>query len=166
MKIYVASSWRNETQPEVVRDLRDFGHEVYDFRNPRPGDTGFRWSEIDPNWRQWTPEHYRKGLEHDIAKAGFQSDFEAMHWADAFVLVQPCGRSAHLELGWACGAGKLTVILLADGEPELMNKLADYVCVDMEEVLNVLAGEQATLTSNPRPTAGGQASPVSEGSDT
>lgn len=41
MKIYVASSWRNERQPEVVEHLRSFGYEVYDFRNPAPGDTGF-----------------------------------------------------------------------------------------------------------------------------
>ena len=47
MKIYVASSWRNERQPEVVRCLRQRGHEVYDFRHPTPGDFGFRWSEID-----------------------------------------------------------------------------------------------------------------------
>ena len=32
MKIYVAASWRTETQPEVVDALRANGHEVYDFR--------------------------------------------------------------------------------------------------------------------------------------
>ena len=29
-------------------------------------------------------------------------------WDDTFVLVLPCGRSAHLELGWAVGQGKRT----------------------------------------------------------
>lgn len=33
-KIYVASSWRNPFQQEVVNILRDLGHEVYDFKNP------------------------------------------------------------------------------------------------------------------------------------
>ena len=33
-KIYLASSWRNERQPQAVQILRDAGHEVYDFRNP------------------------------------------------------------------------------------------------------------------------------------
>ena len=28
--IYVASSWRNEYYPEVVKALREAGHEVYD----------------------------------------------------------------------------------------------------------------------------------------
>lgn len=33
-KIYVASSWRNQYQPQVVRFLHEQGHEVYDFRHP------------------------------------------------------------------------------------------------------------------------------------
>lgn len=32
--IYVASSWRNQYFPDVVKKLHEFGHEVYDFRNP------------------------------------------------------------------------------------------------------------------------------------
>jgi hypothetical protein len=32
MKIYVASSWRNERQQDVVKTLRAANHEVYDFR--------------------------------------------------------------------------------------------------------------------------------------
>lgn len=34
-RIYVASSWRNKYQPEVVAALRKAGHKVYDFRNPK-----------------------------------------------------------------------------------------------------------------------------------
>ena len=36
-RIYVASSWRNAYYPEVVKRLREYGHEVYDFRNPPQG---------------------------------------------------------------------------------------------------------------------------------
>jgi hypothetical protein len=57
-RIYLASSWRNERQPVVLRALRHFGHEVYDFRNPGPGEHGFQWSEIDPAWESWTPRQY------------------------------------------------------------------------------------------------------------
>ena len=138
MKIYVASSWRNGKQPEVVTILREKGHYVYDFRNPEPGDHGFQWSDIDPNWQTWSPKQFRVSLRHKLAWRGFDADFEAMRWADAFVLVMPCGRSAHLELGWACGAGKKTIILLSDGEPELMYKLADHVCVTLDEVIGHL----------------------------
>ena len=49
-RIYVATSWRNEEQPNMVNMLRADGHEVYDFRNP-PGQAGFGWEQIDPEWR-------------------------------------------------------------------------------------------------------------------
>ena len=49
-KIYVASSWRNAWQPEVVIALRAAGHEVFDFRHPWKGYDAFRWSDIDEAW--------------------------------------------------------------------------------------------------------------------
>ncbi len=148
MKIYVASSWRNEHQPRVVELLRANGHEVYDFRNPSKGgpktvygdllDGGFRWSYIDPEWESWTVEQYRSALESDVfARAGFTQDYGAMEWADTVLLVQPCGRSAHLELGWAVGAGKYTSIYFPDGvcvEPELMAKMADETVIGEGEL--------------------------------
>jgi len=138
MKIYVASSWRNPNQGAVVNRLREAGHEVYDFKNP-PGRTGFAWQQVDQNWESWTAKEYRENLKQPLAQAGFNSDFGAMKWADACVLVLPCGRSAHLELGWMAGAGKKTVILTKDWEePELMALLADHICVNFEEVLECL----------------------------
>ena len=140
-RIYVASSWRNPLQAGVVAALQSDGHLVYDFKNPRPGDRGFAWSEIDPNWMKWTAEEYRAALDHPIAKAGFASDFNAMKWADTFVLVLPCGRSAHLELGWACGQGKQTLVLTRDGEePELMAKMCDHICTSLDELRTILSG--------------------------
>ena len=139
-KIYVASSWRNNQQAAVVHVLELAGHAVYDFKNPAPGNSGFSWSEIDPNWQQWTAAQYVAALDHPIAKAGYASDFNAMKWADTFVLVLPCGRSAHLELGWAAGAGKQTLILTSDGqEPELMAKMCDHICTSLEEVVSILS---------------------------
>lgn len=140
-RIYVASSWRNLYQPEVVRDLRDAGHEVYDFRNPIDGNNGFHWSEIDPEWQQWSIGAYRGALRHPVASDGFRLDFNAMRWATAGVLVLPCGRSAHLEAGWLLGAGKPVAIYIPEPvEPELMYLLAGHesVCLVMSEVLRVL----------------------------
>ena len=142
MKVYVASSWRNELQPKVVRRLLDAGHEVYDFRNPSMGPgargKGFHWSEIDPDWQTWTPEEFKSSLLHPLAQDGYASDILGLRWCDAAVLVMPCGRSAHLELGHAVGAGKMTVILLSDGEPELMYGMAGAICTDIPGVLSAL----------------------------
>ncbi len=140
MKIYVASSWRNPRQPSVVERLRAEGHEVCDGCHPKEGDNGFHWSEIDPEWEGWGPGTYRDLLSHPVAEAGYKSDFDAMVWADVCVLVHPSGRSAHLEGGWFAGhPDKRLVFLLADGEPELMVKMADAICIDIEEVIAHLA---------------------------
>ncbi len=138
MKLYVASSWRNTRQPEVVTRLRAEGHKVYDFRNPEPGNSGFHWSEIDPDWKQWTPEQFREALINPIALKGFSLDFGAMQWADAGIMVMPCGRSAHIEAGYFVGAGKPLFILLSDGEPELMYKMATAVAVDIDELIGAV----------------------------
>lgn len=144
-KIYVASSWRNPIQPDVVLTLRAHGHSVYDFRNPGNGLRGFAWSDIDPKWKQWDARKYRDALQQPRAEEGFAADFEAMQWADTFVLVWPCGRSAHLEAGWACGAGKETFLLLNDDfEPELMVKMMDHICGSVQELAIALALEPAT----------------------
>lgn len=121
MKIYVASSWRNMLQPAIVVMLRRCGHEVYDFRNPVPGNNGFSWRSIDPNWADWTPDEYRKGIEHPIAKAGFDLDMNALRDCDACVLVLPSGRSASFEFGFAIGNGKRGAVVMFEAcEPELM----------------------------------------------
>ncbi|HSH79853.1 MAG TPA: hypothetical protein VLA19_15110 [Herpetosiphonaceae bacterium] len=138
-RIYVASSWRNEQQPEVVATLRSAGHEVYDFRNPRAGDYGFKWSDIAPDWQDWDGRRFRDALSHPIAQHGFRSDFEAMEWADTGVLVLPSGRSAHLEAGYFVGARKSLFILLGgEQEPELMYRMATAICINLPELLNQL----------------------------
>lgn len=148
MKIYVASSWRNAHQPALVDDLRVQGHDVYDFRHPTGGDhLGFSWSDVDPEWPSWTADEYVAALDHPIAAAGFESDFGAMQWANAGVLVLPCGRSAHLEAGYFVGARKLLYILLdpAEFQPgaghhvtELMYRMATRIFTDRDELLRDL----------------------------
>ncbi len=111
MNIYVATSWRNERQPAVVKRLRAEGHNVYDFREPaEDGDK-------------------------------FEHDMQALANADALVLVQPCGASAHLEAGWSVGVGQFVVVLL-DGasRPELMYKMFDLLTDDLDVIVKALAG--------------------------
>ncbi len=154
MKVYVATSWRNPHQPGVVAALRAAGHDVYDFRNPRPGAQGFTWSDLDGGvpgvrsdggWQRWTPAQFREALKLPRAKEGFDADMDALRDCDACVLVLPCGRSSHLELGWAAGAGKLTFILmLGREEPELMYRMVHGVCLSVAEVVDALS--EATWT--------------------
>lgn len=150
MRLYVASSWRNEPLQQVaVGLLMSHGHEVYDFIHPPGGDhLGFSWDDVDSDWRQWDTHTYRMALGDPIAVAGFESDFGAMHWADAGVLLLPCGRSAHLEAGWFVGAGKPLWIVLEEAEfpapggsnPELMYRMATGIVGDLAELLVAVDG--------------------------
>lgn len=136
VRIYVASSWRNARQPAVVAALREAGHEVYDFRHPSPGNDGFHWSDVDPDWRNWDGERFTNALNHPVAVAGYGLDKAALDWCQACVLVLPSGRSAHLEAGYAIGQGKPTAILLEEKqEPELMYKLTDILVPNVNSLL-------------------------------
>lgn len=143
MNVYVASSWRNLYQPVVVDEVRLAGHEPYDFRHPEWQDNGFRWTDVmlspDDNGlvNEWD---FLLALTHSLAAKGFKSDFDALQKADACVLVLPCGRSAHLELGYAVGNGTPTAILL-DGPmvtPELMYKMVDFIATSTKEIIEWL----------------------------
>lgn len=139
--LYVASSWRNPHQPAMVEFLKTAGYEVYDFRNPEEGDNGFAWRDIDPDWQSWTPHQYRVFLvDNPLAIHGLELDEKALRACDGLVLLNPCGRSAHLELGFAIGAGKPTAIMLNDGdEPELMYGMASTLCINVEELADWLS---------------------------
>jgi hypothetical protein len=141
-RIYVASSWRNLQQPEIVAALRDAGHEVYDFRNPAEGQHGFAWRQVDPDWQNWSSVGYVNNiLSSPIARGGFALDKAALDWCDTCVLVLPSGRSAHLEAGYATGQGKHVVVYLPEDaalEPELMYLLCDAFVLDMHGLLLVL----------------------------
>jgi hypothetical protein len=91
-----------------------------------------------------TAADYLKMLDHPRSLEGFNADFDAMKRADTFLLVLPCGKSAHLELGWAIGAGKRTAILLEDPvEPELMYLMADHLSTSVMDLLAWLGVKDA-----------------------
>ena len=144
MKIYVASSWRNEYYPAVVAGLKERGHELYDFRDSG----GFHWSHISPFWEGWNPLDYKHALSSYPAVAAYDRDYRAMEWADVFVGVMPFGRSASMEMGWAAGQGKKTILYLPEKiEPELMVKMFNYVCVFQHELYGIL--EALDIAANP-----------------
>jgi hypothetical protein len=140
-RIYVATSWRNTIQPQVVTKLRSKGFDVYDFRNPPHGPGGFAWEQIDPDWEKWTGVQYREHLlSHPRAAQGYMADYRAMQWADIGLMVLPCGNSAHMEIGYFNGAGKRSIIYCPTSEtkPDLMYLMADHICFSWVEVLEAL----------------------------
>lgn len=135
MRVYIAASWRTPQQPDAVALFREAGHEVYDFR-----DNGFGWREVDPAWPSWSHADYLMALVHPRARDGFLRDKAMLDSCDACVLLVPSGRSAHLELGYAIGKGKLSVVVLLETPvvPDLMYLLADRRAVTLPQAIRQL----------------------------
>ena len=132
-RVYVASSWRNAFQLKVVNCLRSAGYDVYDFKDVE----GFHWSEVDPLWKEWTPQAYILGLSHGCANRGFERDMKALRECDLCVYVMPCGPSASMEMGFAIGSGKPTAVFIpALREPDLMVKMADFITDDLQMIVS------------------------------
>lgn len=140
--VYLASSWRNPETETAVAQLRAAGFDTYDFKNPHHPERaggGFAWSAIDPAWKAWTPAQYREAMRHPIAQEGLRLDREALARATATILLTPCGRSAHLEAGWAKGRGQIVIAVAREGfEVELMWGLFDAVVLSMDEAIAIL----------------------------
>lgn len=145
-RIYVASSWRNEGYEYLVNRLRNGGHEVWDWRNPPNSQPGFKWSEIDPDYKHGDPvdtDTYRNWLLHPAAERGFANDRDGMMWAQIGVLLLPAGRSAHTEAGYMRGYGKPVFVLRPnDQEPDLMYKLFNGVFSSIPELVVALSTVQ------------------------
>ena len=130
MNIYVASSWTSPAFNDVVKLLRGLGHKVYNFRESAPDE----WASIEKSKSGWEPREFSRALMTVEACRVFSRDFTALQASHATVMVTPCGRSAHLELGIAHGLGQNTAVLLQPGfEPELMIKVA-HVLTTMEDL--------------------------------
>ena len=138
-KVYVVGSLENPKVFEVAEALRNKGFDVFD-----------DWLAAAPDgdrlWQAYCRKRgysYKQALHSPFVQTAYQFDFTHLKEADIVVLVMPCGRSAHLELGWALGHGKEGYILFPDGEPDrydLMANLATDVCFSVEELLEVLRG--------------------------
>ena len=139
-KIYVASSWRNQCQQEIVELLRQHGHKVYDFKHPHYDERwGFSWNDVDTNWQNWNIRQIISGMEHPIAKKGFNTDLKAMVDSDICVLLLPCGKSAHAEAGYMAGIGKRVVVaMFQQQEAELMYKLFDKIVTNKNELVSYI----------------------------
>lgn len=134
MKVYIASSWKNERYEAVCAELRNAGHTILCWREQ---------PFIDPNWEKWTSEQFIAAMNTDVFVAGCKKNLDLMYQADVVLLLLPCGRSAHLEMGWAVGVEWCCTVALMDSgcvSTELMYGLLDAVVADVADVVRLLAG--------------------------
>jgi nucleoside 2-deoxyribosyltransferase len=134
--IYLIGSLRNEAVPKIANVLREHGHEVFD-----------QWYGAGPNaddcWQAYCKNkgfNYKEALADHGAQHVYKFDRTFLDSSDTVVLCLPAGKSGHLELGYALGAGKRGFILL-DGEPDrydVMYNFATGVVFSIEELLSAL----------------------------
>ena len=134
--IYLIGSLRNPEVPVLAKALREAGHSVFD-------DWYAAGPEADDYWRRYEQERgrtYKQALGAYAANHVWGYDREHLDRCDTALLQLPAGKSGHLELGYAIGAGKLGIILLDKDYDrwDVMYRFAPYVCENLDEVLEAL----------------------------
>lgn len=131
MKIYLASSWKNKDAVLKMQTmLHDHGHKVDAFCDESTRHV-FSYSELfavtDREGIDITEQNALTMVDHWRVLDAFMEDKQWIDWADVVILLLPCGKSAHLEAGYAAGRGKKLVIVggYDRGEFETMYGFAD-----------------------------------------
>lgn len=135
LNIYIASSWRNKYHAGVIDRLtKEEGLNPYNFK--AQGETLSREQVEDIDWQNYSAKDFTKLMRKPKIQKAFITDYRGMMDAEAFVLVQPSGRSAHLEIGWAAGRKIPTCVYMPEPtEPELMLSVCDFFTDSMEELV-------------------------------
>jgi nucleoside 2-deoxyribosyltransferase len=143
MKIYLIGSLRDANVPKVAKQLREAGHEVFD-------DWYAAGPEADDYWQRYEQERghsYPEALEGYAANHVFHYDHKHLDRCEGAVLVMPCGRSGHLELGYMLGQGKPGWVLLPK-EPErwdVMYRFATGVHFTVADVLSAIKDKESNM---------------------
>lgn len=119
MKVYIASSWKNQHAVEMLTDfLEDLDYEVACFVRHSAQERDF------PDFEEW--------VNTDRAQTCFDYDTDGAMYSDAVIYIGPSGTDAWAEVGAAWAKGVPIIGLWAKGEQAgLMRKmvcvwLADY----------------------------------------
>lgn len=145
MRIYLASSWRNNHYYRMLDRLSTLGYGVYDFRN---ANSKFSWKQVDPLAAMATNKRYLEHIDNELCEKAFQNDMQALTQCDVCVMLMPCGNSAHAEMGYAVGADKPVAIFLGDDDslrPDLMWKMANLITDNQEKLESWLKFQEERL---------------------
>ncbi len=144
LKIYIATSWKNEDMARTIAEiLRNRGYEVDCFCDPSSGRYVFHWSEMVENEEDLQNYDAVSFIYDPRVQRAFEEDKKWIDWADVVVMLHPCGNSAHLEAGYAKGRGK-KLFMWGDfpkGKFDVMYGFADgiYRVAQTDDLLQVLA---------------------------
>jgi len=131
MKIYIASSWKNQHGVEMLTALlREKGHEVISWVENNYGE------DHNHVTKQFSFEEWVMSQE---SEQSFEFDTKGATESDLVIYYGPAGKDACAELGAAWGAKVPIIGLMAKGEDiGLMRKMAMTWCHRYSEVLQVV----------------------------
>ena len=128
MKVYIASSWKNQTAVIALAEyLERYGFEVDAFCRSSDKRYVFHWSELVDEEDELANYDAIEMLADPRTQRAFKEDRKWLDWSDCVIMLMPCGRSSHMEAGYAKGQGKLLYIYgdFPKGEFDVMYGFAD-----------------------------------------
>jgi hypothetical protein len=148
MKIYIASSWKNQSIVlRLAETLEREGFEVDAFCRSTDKRYSFHWSELVDGEKDLLRYDALSFLEDSRVQRAFREDKRWLDWSNCVIMVMPCGRSSHLEGGYAKGQGKRLFLWgeFAKGEFDVMYGLADglYPTERLPELIVALKQREA-----------------------
>jgi hypothetical protein len=118
MKIYIASSWKNQHAVEMLTDrLREEGHTILSFVENNHGEG--HGAEKPIPFEEWVLT--------DKASQSFEYDTNGATKSDLVVYISPSGTDAWAEIGAAWASGVPVLGLWAKGEQAgLMRRMVEW----------------------------------------
>lgn len=151
-KIYVSSSWSNPFQQSFVEELRNRGHEVYDFRCPNGREEKSVWESVGISKDGILPSDFKEVLQDGYVRQRFDEHKEAMLSSDVCVLLLPCNKSSHIEAGIMKASGKTVLVYNYAEEqmtPELMYLFFDGIYEYAEDLFAAIHNIDVSLSESP-----------------
>jgi len=135
MKVYIASSWRNQHAVEMLTDiLRQKGYEVISFVD----------AAVEAEGRNGLRFDVEKWILSDDGASKFEYDTRGATGSDLVIYLGPSGTDAWAEVGAAWASGVPIFGLWAKGEPAgLMRRMVTWF-MDSRELI----AEADALTRN------------------
>lgn len=134
MIVYLIGSLRNPEVPKIAQVLRDRGIECFD-------DWHAGGEKADEEWMKYEQARgrdYHQALLGYAARHTFEYDKHHLDRADVGVMVAPCGKSGHLELGYLLGQGKPGYIYMAE-DPERWDVMVLFATKVLRRVNGLVA---------------------------
>ncbi|MBA7598384.1 hypothetical protein ES703_05399 [subsurface metagenome] len=143
MRIYIASSWKQQKRVLMLAErLEQESFEVDAFCRSTDKRYSFHWSELVDNEDELANYDAIEFLSDARTQRAFKEDKKWLDWADTVIMLTPCGRSSHLEAGYAVGQGKKLYIYghFIKGEFDVMYGFADglFRTEELEELIRIL----------------------------